>query len=729
VAISCGNRSDLADKCPRRRYDARDYDVENSSAGTRSPGATPVSSAPSEDHAPAASESAAEFEGGSASGAGAQHASQKTLVDRVRDLPRPTIALHACVFGGFVLLAALVFWWPVWVTGHPAGTLTCQCGDSSQELWFLSWTPYALLHGHNPFLTNAIFAGRGGANMLANTSWMFPSVVLAPITLLWGPVAAFNVGAVLGPAISAWTFFLATRKVTKFLPGQLLGSLLYGFSPFVIWNDPIGHLDFTLLFFAPLAFILLYDVCVTGEHRAHRVGLLLGLLVVVQFFTSTEFLAICGTVGAFALLAALVLAPRRAWAFRQRIGLGFVTAAGVVAVLLAYPMWFSLEGPRHIVGTPWPSPSTLGATASAIVDAGRAVHAPAFSEEIGGYFGGAGPNFGASGFPSLIYLGVPLLALLGVSVIAWRRSRLAWVLLVAGVLAWLFSLGTMLGTELDAKAQQVHPAWLPWKFLSHIPLVSQIEPLRFAAIVTFAAGLLLALSLDRWRDLVRHLTRARSSLVVSAAVSAAVAAVGVGVLVPVAITNTVPLVVRPSAVPAWFEHDASRLPASTVVLTIPFGDQEAMGWQAETWFPVRLAGGFAVVPGPDGRSQFVEAPTGAVDVLDRLSPGTHAVATGPPPSSAAEVLSVREALLRWGVGVVVVTPEARSPSYSTGFMTAVMGRLPVERDGSWTWSGLGQDPPIAIGPLTLADCTGASGSQRNPSSVARCVLANSSVSS
>ena len=31
-------------------------------------------------------------------------------------------------------------------------------------------TPWALAHGHNPFFSNVIFAGQGGANMLTNTT-------------------------------------------------------------------------------------------------------------------------------------------------------------------------------------------------------------------------------------------------------------------------------------------------------------------------------------------------------------------------------------------------------------------------------------------------------------------------------------------------------------------------------------------------------------------------------
>ena len=40
------------------------------------------------------------------------------------------------------------------------------------------------------------------------------AVVLAPVTLLFGPVVAYNLAAVLLPALAAWTAFLLCQHVT-----------------------------------------------------------------------------------------------------------------------------------------------------------------------------------------------------------------------------------------------------------------------------------------------------------------------------------------------------------------------------------------------------------------------------------------------------------------------------------------------------------------------------------
>jgi hypothetical protein len=639
-----------------------------------------------------------------------------------------TVWLHLSVVGGFVALGVML-WWHVWITGSPTATISCQCGDPSQELWFLTWTPWALIHGHTPFLTNAIYAGQGGANMMTNTSWMVPAVILAPITWLFGPIASFNVAAVLAPAISGWCFFLAARKVTTLVPAQVLGGLLFGFSPFVLWNDPFGHINFTLLFFPPLAFILLYDLFVTHRRSAVRIGVLMALLVIAEFFTSTELLAMGILIIALTLIAAAALAPRSAWSQRRR----FLTALGVTGaialVVLAYPLWFALDGPRRIIGVPWANAPRWGTSPSALIDAGVRVHQSSYFNIIGGYYGGAGPNAGPLHLPSLIYFGIPLLAFVAVSVITWYRWRLAWTLVIGSAIAWMLSFGTTFGDQVGGATTTAGRWWLPWHAFAHLPLVSDILPIRFGLFVTFGVAMLLAISLDRWGALVVTALERRGEpgggttwyrrrrLVVGSLMTV----LGVAVLIPVALTNSLPFTVEPSPMPAWFTVDAPRLPTGTIVLVVPFEGQRAMGWQAQTGLHFDLAGGFAVVPGPDGRSAFVSTPTGAIATLDRLSSDPESIVTTPLPSSHREVETVRSVLTRWNVGVTVVTREGRQPEYSAAFFTAVYGRAPAYRHGVWVWTGPPGTTIVPVSSSRLSKCT-ASAPASDPLAAPRCML-------
>jgi hypothetical protein len=147
-----------------------------------------------------------------------------------------------------------------------------------------------------------------------------------------------------------------------------------------------------------------------------------------------------------------------------------------------------------------------------------------------------------------------------------------------------------------------------------------------------------------------------------------------------------------------------------------------MGWQAQTGLHFNLAGGFAVVPDPDGRSAFVSGPTGAVAVLDRLSSDPESLQDTPLPSTDAQVAEVRAAIIAWHVGVTVVTQEGRQPAYSAAFLTAVYGRLPALRHGAWVWTGPPGSRTVTLAPTTLADCTPAAESGVLSLAAPTCVL-------
>ena len=351
-----------------------------------------------------------------------------------------TVALHVAVIAGFLLLS-VVMWWHVWITGHPTSTVVCRCGDISEELGYLAWTPYALAHLHNPLLSHAIYAGQGGANMLVNTSNLALGTLLAPLTWLFGPIATFNVAVTLAPVVSGWTFFLVVRRFTRFVPGQIAAAALYGFSPTVVSSDTVGHFFLAWMFFPPLAFLCLYELVAARRFRAVTVGVALGLLVVVQFFSGTELLAMSGVIGAVGLVTAAAVAPRRAWAERRRIATGLGAAVVTAGVLLGYPLWFLIDGPQRVVGVAWPGTQKFGSVLGSIVTAGPGVTHVSPLLRLSGYFGPTGPD--------VVFLGWGVLAFLAVSVVVWYRQRLAWVgaLLIAMAVLSINIIGRFLARE------------------------------------------------------------------------------------------------------------------------------------------------------------------------------------------------------------------------------------------------------------------------------------------
>ena len=628
--------------------------------------------------------------------------------------------LHAAVIGSFLLLSVLM-WAHVWLGGHPDTTLTCQCGDISEALGFVAWAPWALTHGHNLFFSNAIYAGQGGVNMVANASWMAFALLFAPITWLFGPVVTLNVAVTLAPVVSGWCFFLAVRKVTRFVPGQIAGAALYGFSPVMVTSAELAHFFQIWLFYPPLAFLCLYDLFVARRHRPVLVGLALGLLTVVQFFTSTEVLVISCLIGLIGALAAFVFAPRVALARLRPIATGLGTAGVIAGALLAYPTWFALAGPQRIVGAAWPGTTALGSAPRDLIDPGPFVHHPNILTILGGYFGNAGPTSS--------YVGIAVVAFIAVSAFVWLRNRLAWVVVVAGLASWAFSWGTIL----KPLSRSTAGVWLPWRALQHVPVVSDVIPSRFAITTVFCVALLIAISADRWWEWAqarseRPRVEPRSTPVATQPKLAGwvIGAVTAAILIPVAATYSLPYVVRNQPTPLWFRHAAVKLPAGTEVLAYPYpdgGENQAMGWQAIDDLRFRIVGGFAIVPGKDGRhSSSISLFGGTRAILDSLSFRVgHKNVPPLPAATPAAVSMVRGSLHHWGVQVVVVTREGRSPPYALAYLTAVIGRAPLYQQGAWVWYGLGPDAPLRLDPSVTTAC--AAGFDRSdPLGVPRCVL-------
>ena len=152
-----------------------------------------------------------------------------------------------------------------------------------------------------------------------------------------------------------------------------------------------------------------------------------------------------------------------------------------------------------------------------------------------------------------------------------------------------------------------------------------------------------------------------------------------------------------------------------------------MGWQAQTGLHFDLAGGFAVVPAPDGRSAFVAPPSEVVATLDSLSASPESLVSTPLPSTQGEVASVRASIVRWKVGVTVVTQVGTDPVYSAAFFTAVYGREPTFRLGAWVWTGPPSSTRSPLSPTTLAACA-AQASPHLPLSAPLCVMDRTSAS-
>jgi hypothetical protein len=557
------------------------------------------------------------------------------------------------------------------------------CGDPALEVWWLEWLPWAIVHGHNPFFTNALFAGSGGVNALANGTAMFPALILSPVTMLFGPIAAFNVAGTLAPVVSGWCMFLFARKITRFLPGQVIAGLLWGFSPFMLDNLGYGHIHLVLGFFPPLAALVLYDLLVEHRRRPWINGVWLGVLVILQVFTGVELLVLTGLVGVVGVATGIVLSRRFVWDQRRALVAAGGTALAVAATVLAYPAWFAVEGPRHVSGKPWPDSAFASSPVTAIVNAGPYVHKPSPVAALAGYLGAQGPSYS--------YLGWGLIIFVAISAPLWWRRRLAWCALVAGSWALILSRGA------DTTG------WRPWNLFNRIPLVSDAWPARFSDLVALSAALLLAISMDGWWKWIQRRTiahrDARSNLgpprwhhaAVRTTAGLVVVAGVVAALLPIAASYTLPFTEQSLPIPAWFTHEAKQLPEGTRVLTIPYStlpaiDSGSMAYQAEDRLRFNLAGGYALVPGASGSGSIWRHPLGGTTkILENLTLGPY-FGVPEPKNSPNEIAKVRASLHQWGIQVFVIAQHNNAP-YTVSFMTEVYGRPPLKQHRAWVWYG------------------------------------------
>ena len=272
-------------------------------------------------------------------------------------------------------------------------------------------------------------------------------------------------------------------------PAAVVGGLVFGFSPFVLANLAVGHLDLVVLALVPLAAGALDELVVRQRRSPLWVGAALGLVLVVQFFVSTEVLvlvvgaAVAGLVlvvvyaAVFARpeLAARARTPWPAWGWRW----------GVSAVLLAYPVWFALDGPAHLSGLVWPNAGggtgVIGSGPVVVADLLRLRHmSPSALRFFAGYQGPA--------LPEPEYLGV---------VLPGRGGRRP---------------GGMVEEPPTVVPGRPRPAgpgrgpratsgyWTPWRVVARLPLVQNVVPVRLMVVVTWCAAAALAVVMAAVRE-------------------------------------------------------------------------------------------------------------------------------------------------------------------------------------------------------------------------------------
>jgi len=587
---------------------------------------------------------------------------------RVDELPAPR---HPRWAGAAVLacyvLAAFGLTWRLWAA--PAAQVPTTNGhgvsaDIYLSAWFMRYAATSLTHGHLPALATTALNYPQGVSVMWNTSILLPGVVLAPITLLAGPLVSLTVLITAGFAGSAATMFFVLRRWGGGLIPAAIGGALFGFSPALrLAAQDHYHLQFAVLI--PLIIDAALRL-VTGRAAPVRTGLWLGLMMAAQIFIAEELLVDAAIGVLIMTLVLLAGRPRPGWARIRSAAAGLAISALVVGALCGYALWSQFRGPLAEVGSPWnlsiygnqPADFVVAPPAVVLHTHGAASFAQflaSTNERLVEYFS---------------YLGWPLLiAVLAATIWWWRDVRIR-VTGVSFIVLELFSIG---GHDASVAGSHLPPYLLPWHWLERLPVLSQVLPNRFSILADGAAAAVLAFALQRaWT--------ARPSVRWHRAV---VAGATVAVLLPLLPLPLSAEHARPTP-PGWRTVLADlRLRPGATVLELPILGPRTMLWQARANADISLAGGYCITRAHNGRAASCDTRFTLTADQQTMLLRLHWVALARPGYAPPSPTTTLRALADWKPAAVVTTVGAQSPLGQ--YLVEVLGPPTVQHGRVLGW--------------------------------------------
>jgi hypothetical protein len=552
---------------------------------------------------------------------------------------------------------------------NPLRTQVGGAGDADEYSWFLAWVPFALGHGLNPLVSHYV-AFPSGANLMWNTSVLFPSLLMSPFTVLFGAAFSYNVLITLAPALGATFSYLAFRRWVSRLPA-VAGALIFGFSPYMV-SQSVGHLAQTLIMSAPLLLIVLDRLVVVQSSTPWRDGALLGLLAWAQLLTGEEVLAMEAVTAAVALVVLGVIARSQISAHFPYARKGSMMGAGVFAVLSAPFLAFQYLGPDKVQDV-HPDNVYVNDLLNFFVPTHVTEISPTVALNISGHFTGNGSEQGA-------YIGIPLAIFVVLAVYLARRRLLTWVAVAVASGAGLLSMGPTVHV-----LGHVSPLKLPDDLLQHMPLFHNLLPDRFASMMTLGVALVVALGLNELKSL-----RAAAGTT-----GWAVVAVGLATILP---TTNFPAAGSPlytafvSGLSCPTATSARTSGHPPVALLVPAVNEMDLRWQAESKFCF-------VMPSDTGMTGTNSSYRQGLGILFTLGDPSLPM---PPVNPAARAEAAQE-IARFGINEIMVGPEnpTSPPWYPRGQAEAVvwvewlLGQAPQQSHDtyiSYVWKNL---PPVA----------------------------------
>jgi hypothetical protein len=384
------------------------------------------------------------------------------------------------------LAAGVAATWPraAFLTGRLPAT-----GDQAEYVWNMWWIAHQLTHLGNPWFTSYL-AAPVGIPLGYDTLTPLLGAVMAPVTLVFGPSAAYNLLVIVMPGLAAYAMYRLARLWLPGRVGPVAAGTFFGLSGMLTYQDWTHLHTAAGCVFLPLA--MEAAVRLRRDPAIWR-GVILGVVAGAAMLVDQEFAVLA------VILAALLLVP---WLLRHpgAAQLRAVAAGAVTAAVISSPQLIAMAQEAAVAGRTAPRTSDYARFVAQL----PGLFAPSSRLALDRATGLGFIYHSRTPGDSLATFGVVLsvLALLGLAV-AWRRrgARLLGVL-------WLGSAVLALGPTVYLSGHQYVPLaerWhglrvsvlMPYTWLIRVPGLSSFrEADRLAFLGLIGAALLAGTAVD-----------------------------------------------------------------------------------------------------------------------------------------------------------------------------------------------------------------------------------------
>ncbi len=274
--------------------------------------------------------------------------------------------------------------------------------------------------------------------------------------------------------LSAFAGFLLFKYLTKNTFGSFIGGILYGFSPYLMNQFAVGHLNLIAGYFIPIYILCLYHI-LKNSRRLNFIwyGLVFGLLFFLNLITSIEY-GISLLLFSIIFLILYALFVDNIYKFKKyKYSIYSLAIGALTAVMLYLPWIYYLKF------------SSLSLSSANIHALGSSIGGNQYNRLLSFL---DIPNLSAIHMSTFIGLGAIILIL-----IVWKNRKhnkdiKLWLTLWG--FFYVLSLGSFLSmSEIPGN----HTSFMmPFYLISQIPYVNAILPYRLTIYVMLATGLLVA---------------------------------------------------------------------------------------------------------------------------------------------------------------------------------------------------------------------------------------------